>query len=113
MTTYTASSMDAGTVGPSIVPLPYASGVGWFGGAQDPGGDAGDGLLLVNFIAGAREVIVTHRRTGVIVGRTWSAADGTWRVGGLSGAEKYDVKARDYTGLYKDTQIDDVSPYVP
>lgn len=113
MTTYTAVALDHGASEASYIALPWASGVGWFGGAQDPGGDAGDGLLLVNFIAGAREVSVTHRRTGVIMGRTWSAADGTWRIGGLSGSEKFDVKATDYTGLYKDFTVEDVSPYVP
>lgn len=113
MTTYTASSMDAGTVGPSIVPLPYASGVGWMGGAQDPGGDPGDGLLLVNFLEGSREVIVTHRRSGVIVGRVWSKADGTWRVGGLSATEKYDVVARDHTELYEDYLVGAQLAYAP
>lgn len=113
MTTYTAVALDHGASEASYIALPMASGIAYIAGEQDPDGDTGVGLLTVNAAPGAREIEVRHRRTRVVVGRTWSAPDGTYRIGGLNPAEEYDVIARDHTGVYEDCIVGAQLPYLP
>lgn len=60
------------------------------------------GTVTVAGTPAARQVRLRHRRSGIAVQTTFSAADGTYRFDALDPAEEYDVIVVDYARSYKD-----------
>jgi hypothetical protein len=73
-------------------------------------GEAPDGLVTVNTAPAQRYVYAVDRASRVVIGATWSAANGTYRIDNLNPAALVDVVARDYTGTYNDAIVSRVSP---
>lgn len=86
---------------------------GYLAGEQDPGADAGVGLLTVNAAPSAREIEVRHRISRLVVATTFSGSDGSWQVPDLPSLDEYDIIARDWAGVYEDVIVGAQLPYVP
>ena len=54
------------------------------------------GTVSVAGLPAARHVVLRHRRSGIAVQTTFSAADGTYRFDNLDPAHEYDVIVQDY-----------------
>ena len=78
-------------LGPLIAKQTLFSGAGYIAGT-----------VTVNTAPAARWVLLRHRRSGLAVATTFSAADGTYQFDRLDPAEEYDVIVRDYARVYKD-----------
>lgn len=77
------------------------SNIYWQGGGYIAG-EAPDGLVTVNSVAGARRIEVRHRRSRIVLATTFSASNGTYRFDGLNPAEEFDVIGRDWSRTYGD-----------
>lgn len=82
---------------------------GYYGG---PGFVAGiaPGIVTVNGAAGDREVELRHRLSRMVVAKTFSESDGTYRFDGILPGEEYDVIGRDYARVYNDAIVAYVLP---
>lgn len=81
-----------------------------FAGAGFVAGLMPAGLVTVATAPGAREVEVRHRASRVVVARTFSATNGTYRIDGLDPAQQFDVIGRDWSGTYNDVIVSRVRP---
>lgn len=86
-----------------------------FAGPGYLAGEAPGGIVTKNGLPAVAEVLVFWRGRGVydgvIVARTQSKANGTWRVDGLDPSQRYDVVAR--IDGYNDLIVSDVTPALP
>jgi len=73
-------------------------------------GEAPDGLVTVNSAPASRYVYVIDRVSRVVIGATWSAPNGTYRIDNLNPANVVDVIARDHAGTYNDAIVSRVYP---
>jgi hypothetical protein len=82
----------------------------WFNGRGYVAGELPGGLVTTNGAPARREVEARERRSRTVAATTFSAADGTYRIGHLDPALEFDIIGRDHTGTFNDVIVSRVRP---
>lgn len=73
-----------------------------YGGRGYIAGELPNGIVTIAGTPGAREIEVRHRLTRYVVAVVFANPDGTYRIDDLDPLELFEIRVRDWQGLYRD-----------